>query len=125
VSFALTRDGGLQSLEESRRVNDAGTRYVKKGEIAFRVIAGEGVLVPIRGGVGDLHSIFTMNEVGAAIWGHIGPERTTAEIARLVCDEFEVTPEQAARDVATFVKTLSDKGLIEPIPAAEGAGGMP
>jgi hypothetical protein len=106
-------------------VDDAGARYVKKGEIVFRVIAGEGVLVPIRGGVGDLHSIFTMNEVGAAIWGLIGPERTTAEIARLVCDDFEVTLEQAAQDVAKFVKTLSDKGLIEPVPAAEGGSGMP
>jgi hypothetical protein len=106
-------------------VDDAGGRYVKRGEFAFRVIAGEGVLVPIRSGVGDLHSIFTVNEVWAAIWGLIDPKRTTVEIARLVCDEFEVTPEQAARDVATFVTTLKDKGLIEPVPAAEGAGGMP
>jgi len=106
-------------------VDDGGVRYVKKGELAFRVIAGEGVLVPIKGGVGDLHSIFTMNEVGTAIWGLIGPERTTAEIARLVCDEFEVTSEQANQDVATFVKTLFDKGLIEPVPAGERGSGMP
>ena len=106
-------------------MNDAGTTYVKKGEFAFRVVVGEGVLVPIRGGVGDLHSIFTMNEVGTAIWGLLGPERTTGEIARLVCDEFEVTPEQAALDVEKFVTTLCEKGLIEPAPAAGGAGGMP
>lgn len=106
-------------------MDDASARYVKRGEIAFRVIAGEGVLVPIKGGVGDLHSIFTINEVGTAIWGFIGPERTTAEIACLVGDEFEVTPEQATRDVAKFVKTLCEKGLIEPVPAAEGASGMP
>ena len=105
-------------------MDDSGARYVKKGELAFRVIAGEGVLVPVRGGVGDLHSIFTMNDVGAAIWGLIDPERTTAEIARIVCGEFEVTPEQAARDVATFVKTLYEKGLIEPVPVADGESGM-
>ncbi len=98
-------------------------RYVKKGEFALRVIAGEGVLVPIKGGVGDLHSIFTMNEVGTVIWGLIGPDCTTPEIARRVCDRFDVTPEQASRDVAAFISTLCEKGLIEPAP--ENAGGMP
>jgi hypothetical protein len=106
-------------------MDNVAQRYAKKGEFAFRVVVGEGVLVPIRGGVGDLHSIFTMNEVGAAIWGLIGPERTTAEITRLVSDEFEVTPERAALDVEKFITTLREKGLIEPAPAAEGAGGMP
>ena len=106
-------------------MDDSGTRYVKRGELAFRVIAGEGLLVPIKGGVGDLHSIFRMNEVGTAIWGLIGPERTVTEIAAVVCDEFEVTPDQAGRDVGAFVKTLLDKGLIEPAPAAEGESGLP
>jgi MinD-like ATPase involved in chromosome partitioning or flagellar assembly len=98
---------------------------VKKGEYAFRVIAGEGVLVPIRGGVGDLHSIFTMNEVGAAIWGFLAPERTTEDIIRHVCDEFEVSREQAAKDVAEFLQMLREKGLVEPAPAVEAGSGMP
>ena len=115
----------VKSLQRSRLVDDGGARYIKRGEIAFRVIAGEGVLVPIKGGVGDLHSIFRMNEVGAAIWGLIGPERTIAKIAGRICEEFEVAPDQARRDVAVFVAALLDKGLIEPAPAAGGPDGLP
>jgi Coenzyme PQQ synthesis protein D (PqqD) len=100
-------------------------RYVKTGEFAFRVIVGEGVLVPIKGGVGDLHSIFTMNEVGAAIWGLIGAEQTAAEIVRRLCEEFDVTPERAAEDVTKFIDALREKGLIEPVEASGGAVGMP
>lgn len=108
-------------------VEEMAKRYEKRGEFAFRVIAGEGVLVPIRSGVGNLHSIFTVNEVGAAIWGLIEPGRTVAEIVRGVCSEFDVTPAKAADDVGKFIEMLCQRGLIA-VAATEtpgDAGGLP
>ena len=32
------------------------------------MIAGETIVVPIRGQVGDLESIYNLNEVGSVIW---------------------------------------------------------
>jgi hypothetical protein len=106
-------------------MGDPSMRYMKKGEYAFRIIAGEGVLVPIKSGVGELDSIFTMNELGTSIWGLIGPEKTASEIVRCVCEEYEVSEAQAARDVEKFIATLQERGLIEPAPVAEVAHGMP
>jgi hypothetical protein len=88
--------------------------FAKKGEFAFRVIAGETLLVPIKAGVGELGSIFTFNEVGAAIWALVGPERTAEDITRRICEEFDVSVEKAARDVESFLGALLEKGLIEP-----------
>lgn len=96
-------------------------RFAKKGEFAFRVIAGETLLVPIKAGVGELGSIYTLNEVGAAIWALVGPDRTTAEITRRICTDFEVTPEKAGQDVGAFLGALLERGLIEPV-EAEGEG---
>ena len=45
--------------------------YIKSGEFVTRAIAGETIVVPIKAGVGDLDSIYTLNEVGATIWGLI------------------------------------------------------
>lgn len=44
------------------------TIYAKNSNIVARKIVGEMVLVPISQKVGDLASIYTLNEVGACIW---------------------------------------------------------
>jgi len=98
--------------------------FAKKGEFAFRVIAGETLLVPIKAGVGELGSIFTLNEVAAAIWALVGPERTTEDISRRVCEEFDVSPEKAAQDVESFLGALLEKGLIEPVETQAGERGL-
>jgi hypothetical protein len=54
----------------------------KNGEFAVRVVAGEAILVPIRGCVGELGSIVTLNEVGAEIWRLINDARSSDDIAQ-------------------------------------------
>lgn len=88
-------------------------RFARKGEFALRVIAEEAVLVPVRGGEGDQDSIYTLNDVGAAIWQLIEPERDAAEIGRLIAQEFDVSVDKATEDVTAFLALLAEKGLIE------------
>ncbi len=106
-------------------MDDADSSFRKLGNLAYRVIAGEGVLVPIRSGISDLSSIFTMNEVGTRIWELIDPRRTSAEICCAICAEFDVAPGEAVRDVAEFVATLCEKGLIAKVERADGCGESP
>ena len=42
-------------------------RQARHGEFVTREVAGETLVVPLRAGVGDLDSIYTVNDVGAAI----------------------------------------------------------
>ena len=46
-------------------------RYVRSDSVVSRVIAGETLIVPIRRGVGDLASIYSLNEIATAIWSAI------------------------------------------------------
>jgi hypothetical protein len=92
--------------------------YAKKGEFVTRAVAGETIVVPITAGVGDLDSIYTLNEVGAAIWELIDGTTTVEEIVSAVTRGFEVTADQARAHVLEFVTSLAQAGLIQPV--AEG-----
>jgi hypothetical protein len=87
-------------------------RLVREGDFVTREVAGETIVVPIRAGVGELDSIYTLNEVGATIWSLIDGTRTADEIALAVVETFEVEPEQARRDVEEFLASLTEAGMI-------------
>jgi len=78
-----------------------------------RNVGGDTVVVPVRAGVADLESIFTLNEVGGAIWARIDGKTGVAELARALAIEFDVTEQEVAADVAAFIELLATKGLVE------------
>lgn len=91
----------------------AAGAYRKKGEYVARVIAGETIIVPIRGQVGDLDSIYNLNEVGSVIWEMTDGQTPVSGMVQAVCREFDVTPEQAEQDTLDFLKGLEAAGVVE------------
>ena len=92
---------------------DTVEMYRKKGEYVARVIAGETIVVPIRGQVGDLESIYNLNEVGSLVWELMDGETPVRGMIEAVCREFDVTPEQAEKDTLDFLKGLEAAGIVE------------
>ena len=62
--------------------------------MVHRDILGESILVPIRQNVGDLESIYSMNETASRAWALIDGDRSLHEISDLITREFEVNQEQ-------------------------------
>ena len=87
-------------------------RYVRNPDFVFRRIADEVILLPIRKNLGDLESIFTLNEVGARVWELLDGRRSVGEIRDLVVAEFEVTPEIAAADLLELLRHLEEIGAV-------------
>ena len=88
--------------------------YKKSDSIVSRKIADEFILVPIRQNVGDLESISTLNEVAARIWELIDGKMKVREIKDKIIEEFEVTPQQAEKDLAEYIKQLEKiEAIIE------------
>jgi len=77
-----------------------------------RQIAGETLIVPVRGGVGDLNSIYTLNQPGTMIWSLLSSGNSLAEILISICREYEVSEEEAEIDVREFLDSLLGAGLI-------------
>jgi hypothetical protein len=90
--------------------------YVKKNDCVTRQIAGETIIVPIRGQVGDLESIYLLNGVGTRTWELIDGRRGVAEIGGEISKEkeYEVPQEEASGDMADFLTSLEKAGLIQP-----------
>jgi len=88
--------------------------YKKSDSIVFRKIADEFILVPIRQNVGDLESISTLNEVAARIWELIDGKMKVKEIKDKIVEEFEVTPQQAEKDLIEYLQKLKEiEAIIE------------
>jgi Coenzyme PQQ synthesis protein D (PqqD) len=92
----------------------SAVRFARKSEFVTRTIAGEAVLVPIRGQIRDLDAIYHFNEVGAFIWNLLDGKTSVCYIAHAVCLEFDVALEDSERDTLEFVDLLQGTGIIAP-----------
>jgi coenzyme PQQ synthesis protein D (PqqD) len=91
-------------------------RFVKDNQSVTRSIAGETIIVPVRSGVGDLDSIYTLNEVGTSIWELIDGTRSVEQIVEEIGNKYEVSSDEAAKDVSEFLTALQVEGLIHLLP---------
>ena len=87
-------------------------RYRKSESIVSRKIDDEFILVPIRQDVGELSSIYTLNEVAGRIWELIDGKCSVEDIAKKIIEEYEVESQEAESDVCYYLEQLENKGLI-------------
>lgn len=85
----------------------------KRDDLLTRQIAGETIVVPIRGKLADMQNIFAINVVAEFIWERMDGRRTLDQIAVEVAAHFEVDEKQARSDVMDFTTELREAGLIE------------
>jgi hypothetical protein len=89
--------------------------FVRNKSVVCRKIEDETLVVPIRGGVGDLNSIYSLNPLGARIWQLLDTELSLDQITRHIVDEYEVTFTQAQSDITEFLGELLSMGLVLPV----------
>jgi hypothetical protein len=88
--------------------------FKKRDAVVFRKIGDECILVPIRQGVGDLESIYTLNETAARIWELLDGTAKGIEIRDKMIEEFDVTPEEAEKDLVHHLRELASiQAIIE------------
>jgi coenzyme PQQ biosynthesis protein PqqD len=82
--------------------------YRHRGDVRFRVIDDEAVLVRQ-----DAGEMIVLNETGARILELIDGERSVESIIDEMSQEFESSREELQRDVTEFVQQLIDLGVAE------------
>ena len=86
---------------------------VRSQAVVSRTVAGETLIVPVRGKVGDLASIYSFNETGTLIWRLLETPTTLTAIVYAMARQFEVTHERAEFDTVRFVREMLSVGLVE------------
>jgi len=87
--------------------------FVRTRSVVSRTVAGETLIVPIRGKVGDLASIYSFNEVGSLIWNLLQTPRQLSELVSAVEKTYDVRMERAEQDVVQFLEDMLVANLVE------------
>lgn len=85
----------------------------KKETFIVRNVGGSNIMVPIGETSKKFSGLITANETAAFIWEHIERAQNIKELAQLLCEEFEVTFENALNDCTILVENLKKAGWIE------------
>lgn len=86
--------------------------FRRNDSLVTRDLAGEKVIIPVRGKVGDLGSIYTLNSVGSDVWNLIDGQRPVGEIVTRLQDEYEVDPQALSADIQRLLGEMQQEGLI-------------
>ena len=83
-----------------------------KKELIARNIAGDVILVPVGKAVYENNGLFALSEVGAFIWERLPAARDQEEILRAILDTYEVSEEDARRDLDDFMEQLRELDIL-------------
>jgi hypothetical protein len=86
--------------------------FTKKSDLVTRAITGETIIVPVHGHVGDLDSIYTLNEVGSSVWGLLDGETSVSQIIDTISGEYEVTRAETEADIIELIGSMEEACLI-------------
>lgn len=95
-----------------QQVIDGETVYNRVADVVCRKVGHESILVPIKHNVGNLDYIYTLSPVAARIWSLFDGKLSVNQILDVICDEYDVTREQAASDLAELVSDLGEVSLV-------------
>jgi len=98
---------------DSRSETEDARIFVRSQSVVSRRVSGETLIVPVRGKVGDLASIYSFNEVGSLIWQLLEIPRNVSELVSAIAREYNVDPQQAQQDVSKFLNDMLSVGLVE------------
>jgi len=76
-------------------------------QVAARIIDGEAVIV-----LPESSQVNVLNEVGSRIWELIDGTRSIGEITEIIVAEYDVSAEQAERDVEEFIEELVENKML-------------
>ncbi len=83
--------------------------------VVMRRVGKEALLVPVRNKVGDLDSIFTLNETAIAVWESLDGKTSVDDVADKLCRQYDVDRGRAADDAGEVVRALVEAGLLESV----------
>ncbi|WP_439183720.1 PqqD family protein [Carboxylicivirga taeanensis] len=90
-----------------------GELYKKQTGFVEKTVGDEMVIVPLVGKVAQMEHVFSLNEVGAAIYNALNEAKTQEELLALILSDFDVDKETAQRDMELFLDKAVDKGIIQ------------
>jgi hypothetical protein len=103
----------LQKPNSLREPSSPTEHYIRSQSVVSRRIAGETLIVPVRGKVGDLASIYSFNGSGTLLWESLTSPQSFPDLVEVIEREYAVEREQVESDIKQFLNDTISVGLIE------------
>ena len=85
----------------------------RNSNFLLRQVAGSRVLVPVGAATKRFPGMIRVNDTGCYLWELLEKEQTRETLTEALVAHYEVTREQASRDVDAFVDKLIPTGAVE------------
>ena len=105
----------------SRSLAPCSELYVRSRAMVSRLIGGETLVLPVRGNVGDLTSIYTLNETATTIWEALETPKSFKDLCDVIYRQYDLSREHAEEDVAIFIREICSLGLADVVGDCENA----
>jgi coenzyme PQQ synthesis protein D (PqqD) len=93
----------------------ASVFWQKNPAMAWREIDDETIIISPNDSV--MHEL---NDTGSFLWKNIDGKKSAAELAELLVENYEVTPDVALSDIQALLQEMSSRKLVVTVPAAGG-----
>ncbi len=85
---------------------------IKKG-VKLRTMRGKAVAVSVDNSGEGFNGMITLNDSAELMWKKLEQGADEADLFKLLCDEYGISPEEAAEDSAAFIAKLEELKLLE------------
>jgi Coenzyme PQQ synthesis protein D (PqqD) len=85
-----------------------GRLSLRSDDLVWRVVEDDVVALDFASS-----KYFATNRTGTFLWERLRTGATRTELVRAMCDRYSIDPQQARREVDSFVSQLASSGLLE------------
>ena len=110
VNAPETRQEGAGEYAKGPYINLERLEYTvlsRSQDANFTILDGEAVLLNLDSGF-----YYTLNPVGTTVWQLIDGVRTLHDIQEAICDRYDVSKEQAIKDLVSLANDFCKEGLV-------------
>ena len=97
--------------------------YVRANPVVTRCVAGETLVLPVRGELGDLACFYSLNGTGTAIWDALEKPKSFKDLCDVIDSRYDIGRKKAEEDVALFVRDICSLGLAKVVVDSENGYG--
>lgn len=97
--------------------------YERANAVVTRYVAGETLVLPVRGDIGDLACFYSLNGTGTAIWEALEKPKSFKDLCDVIDGRYDIGREKAEEDVALFVRDICSLGLAKVVVDSENGSG--
>lgn len=101
-----------QCTAKTEQPPEKQVRYRIREGYSLREIAGEYLAIPVLLSDDADSKVAILSESGQFLWEQLREEKTPDELVRAVTDEFDVSAEEAERDIKEFIEQLKINQLV-------------